>query len=56
MGDINELIAKNANLAYQQGINKGAQQERERIVKMLEKDYPNLTTAGVLRVIARAQK
>lgn len=51
-----DLIHKNASLAYQQGINRGIVQERERILKLLEASGPHLTTAGLLALVKRDNK
>ena len=56
MSTMQELIARNASQAYQQGISRGAAQERERILKILTNQASHLTTEGLIRLIAKAQK
>lgn len=36
MSDLQDLIARNAVMAYNQGVERGAAEERERIIKLLE--------------------
>lgn len=36
MSDLQDLIAKNAVIAYNQGFERGEASERERIIKLLE--------------------
>ena len=56
MSTMQELIARNASQAYQQGISRGAAQERERILKILTNQASHLTTEGLIRLIAKVQK
>lgn len=36
MSDLQDLIARNAVMAYNQGVERGETEERERIIKLLE--------------------
>lgn len=38
MSDLQDLIARNAVMAYNQGVERGATEERERIIELLEED------------------
>ena len=61
MSDLNDLIARNAIMSFNEGLETGARQERERIVKQLEsKDYrgngPTFTLDELKRLIKGEQK
>ena len=38
MSDLNDLIARNAIMSFNEGLETGARQERERIIKLLEEN------------------
>ena len=61
MSDLNDLIARNAIMSFNEGLETGARQERERIIESLEnKDYrgngPTFTLDELKRLIKGEQK
>ena len=47
MSDLQDLIARNAVMAYNQGVERGATEERERIIKLLEVEAHNYDNDGI---------
>ena len=52
MSDLQDLIHRNAQLAFEQGVKT----ERERIIKILMDYAPHLTTEGLMQQIKGEQK
>jgi hypothetical protein len=51
MSELNELIASSAVHAYNSGLDKGKQLERDRIIEILEINAPMVWREGIITLI-----
>jgi hypothetical protein len=57
MSDLQELIAKNAVMSFNEGFDRGQQAEQERIIKLLkEYDWIDMQASEVIGLIIGEQK